>query len=193
MGRAWKPISTRPHKVLKRLDQVSSVLEVVTQQIDEVGLAVDDIKQTLADLVQGEAGLSALLPPGNAKRPRPKRNSKLVSYATSVELKWGLRDAEARINGQTVHLSIKLGLLLEILLSGDSSSADTGAGWISRVELRSRLGEKTGELVVPHTLEGLLSRLRGELREQAGLEGLIHSERRRGVRLGLQKYLAGNA
>ena len=192
MSRVIKSLYTGPRKVLDRLAEVLEACDDLVEQIDTVGLVVDDIKQTLGDLVQQKPELNALLQPVKGKGRRKKEDTSLpVKYASSVEIKWGPDSAVVTIDGQSLILSLKLGMLLEILLAEDNyPSANPRDGWKAREELALRLGKQTGGLATKHSLENLLYRLKKEFRLQAGLEGLVQCDPRLGIRIALQKNAA---
>ena len=192
MRRIIKSLCAGPQKVLERLAEVMEVCDDLVEQIDTVGLVVDDIKQTLGDLAQTKPELNALLQPVKGKSWRKNGAAGLAEkYASSVELKWRPDSAVVVIDGQSLILSPKPGILLEILLAEDSSpSANPRNGWRTRPELVRQLGKQTGSFVSKHALENLISRLKKELRLQARLGGLVEKDRRLGVRIALKKYAA---
>lgn len=166
------------------------VCDDLVEQIDTVSLAVDDIKQTLGELAREKPELKELLLPVPTRRRREiGAATTTVAYAHSVDLKWGLNSVEVRIDGQTVVLTPKPGLLLHALLEEDTSPQPLpAAGWKTRDELGLRLAKLAGKTVTKHALENLISRLKKELQQQAGLGFLVQSDRRLGVLLALDKY-----
>jgi hypothetical protein len=192
VARAIKSIRSGPQSVLERLGEVLEVFDDLVEQIDTVGLAVDDIKQTLGDLAREKPDLNALLLPVKGKRPRgTDATSQAPAYARSVHVKWGLNSAVAHIDGQSIALTPRLGSLLGLLVAQDGDlPANAGHGWKTREELALRLGRHNGKPVTRHALENLISRLKKELRQQAGLEAFVQCDRRLGVRFALQRYAA---
>jgi hypothetical protein len=156
--------------------RLGKVLRVCVRQLDAASVNLDDALQTMEDLVKERLGLESLLPPDHAKRrPRDPKDQPVVAYARSVALKWTSVDClEAVVDGRRVVLSRMLGLLLELLVArGGSVSSPTRFGWKTRSELRFQMGDKTGRKVSQHAFETQLSRLKGKLRDQAGLGTLI--------------------
>ncbi len=189
MARAIKAIQPG-QKVIERLEGLVEVCDDLVEQIDTVSLAVDDIKQTLGELAREKPELKELLLPVPTKRRRELGAvTTAVTYAHSVDLKWGLNSVEVRIDGQTVVLTPKPGLLLQVLLEEDAAPLPlAAAGWRTREELALLLAKLAGKPVTKHALENLISRLKKELHQQAGLGFLVQSDRRFGVRLALDKY-----
>lgn len=189
-----KAIQTPPRKVLTVLRRVLEACDDLAfdfaKKLDKMSLDIDDVRQTLGELAQQNPGINAELQPGEGKRrPKKEQPHQAPTYFASVKLSWALRGAKAAIDGRSVHLSPKLGMLLEILLAEDGSpSGNSRNGWKARKELALRLGKQTGHRISKHALENLISRLKKELQDQAGLGTLVQCERRLGVRVALQKY-----
>jgi hypothetical protein len=181
-------LCTGPQQVLVRLAVVLEVFDDLVKQIDTVSVAVDDIKQSLGELVQKRPELNPLLPPVGSKSQWQDGESGLaVEDANSVVVKWGQRRAEVVIDGQPVYLRRKLGKLMELLLAEDSP-APARDGWKTREELAQRLG------VTKHALENIISDLIRELKRQARRGGLVEKNPDLGVwgsvRIALKKYSA---
>jgi hypothetical protein len=192
MKRAIQSLPPGPRKALERLADVLEFLDVITDALDTMGVALDDVLRTLAELVKERPALNASLPPvaGRARRRHPPAPAD-GQAASSVNLKWGPDSAEVIIDGRRLQLPPRLGLLLETLLAGSNGApGHPRNGWLTREEIGRRLSQQTGCPVTRHALENLLSRLKKELREQAQLEALLRYDPRLGIRFAVQEQPA---
>jgi hypothetical protein len=186
-----KTLFAGPRRVLPRLVEVVEACDDLADQIYIVGEAVDDIKQTLGDLVQAKPDLNALLPAVGIKtRKSPLTTAAEPRHATTVTLAWEGQRARVTIDGNSVILPRMPGLLMEILLSDEAGAYGTSTrdGWHSRADLELRLSSRVGRLVSRHALENLISRLKGELRRQGKLAEIVQSNNYGEVRIARQKH-----
>ena len=185
-----KSLPSVPANVLKRLEQVLEVCEQLGDWVDEISVVVDDVKQTLAELAPAKPELNPILPPITAKWRRTKPGaSPVVRCASSVKLKLGQSLAELTIDGQTILLSQKLGMLVDLLLAdADDSSDHACLGWKTRRELALCLGQRTRQQVSKHALENLICRLKKKLHYHGGLDALIQCDGPLLLRFASQKY-----
>ena len=186
-----KTFFSDPRKVLSRLAEVVEVCDELAEQLDTLGVAVDDIKQTLGELVQAKPDLNALLPAVGIKtRKSPLTTAAEPRHATTVTLAWEGQRARVTIDGNSVILPRMPGLLMEILLSDEAGAYGTPTrdGWHSRADLELRLSSRVGRLVSRHALENLISRLKGELRRQGKLAEIVQTNNYREVRIARQKH-----
>ena len=178
-------------RILACLAQVVESLDKIADEVDQVGMVVDDVKQNLASGALMNAQREPVLRPQQRCRPDSRQiTSALPLFPKSISLSWQVNHAVVAIDERHVVVPFKLGLLVEVLLT--SSGAPTGPhdGWKSRSDILILMAKKTGLPVMRHALENLLSRLRKELRRQGGLEAILQCDRRLGVRLALRNYLA---
>jgi hypothetical protein len=186
-----KTLFRNPRQVLPRLAEIVEACDDLVAQIDILGEAVDDIKQTLGDLIHAKPDLNALLPPVDVKaRKRPMGTDSEAKHISSVALAWEGGRARVMIDGKTVVLPRMPGLLLEILLSDETvvDGSPPRAGWHSRTDLELRLSSRAGRLVSRHALENLIHRLKGELRGQANLAEIVQTNNYGEVRVARETY-----
>jgi hypothetical protein len=183
------PVPPRP---LDALAKLPDVCEILTAWLDYVNEVADSTVQTLNAVVREKPELLPLLQQIKGKGRRlTVKAQQLVTYARLADLKWGPVYAYLFIDGQTVRLPPKLGLLADLLLAeGSPLSAQARVGWKSRKSLRLELAKRTGRKVSKHALENLICRLKEALRTQAGLDWLLQKGGPLGVRFALQKYVS---
>ncbi|HTZ19311.1 MAG TPA: hypothetical protein VMC06_00385 [Opitutaceae bacterium] len=100
-------------------------------------------------------------------------------------------DYEFRIDGHRLKLSPRLGALLKILaraVSPDGASPDALVPWKSRLQVRLALATKLGQPITNHALNGLVFRLREELRLQINLHrDIVRVHPVHGLRFAVQR------
>jgi len=192
MSRTKRPFASGPQHVLPRLAEMVEVCDDVAIQLDNLGVAIDDIKQTLGDLARSRPDLNALLAPVGLNSSKKSRSTPASArYASAVTLSWAGPRAEVVIDGKTVTLPRMVGLLMEALLSEapDPFGAPIRDGWHSRQALELSLTSRAGTKVSKHALENLICRLKEKLRQQAALGEIVQVNGQRDVRIGLEKHL----
>jgi hypothetical protein len=184
----------RPQKILDCLKEIANATERLLLLLEDVGMAVDDVWQTLNGVAEDKPEINAVLRPGAYRvRRRSKGPPGPELVARSVELRWEPRSLMATIDGRTIRLPRLPGLLLEILVNAAKTASLAGRdGWRSRQDIIAELSKQIGTTYGKRPFEQVLHRLRTALRLNGRPAGLIQSGPG-GLRFALERPLGSPA
>ncbi len=190
----------RLYGALRKLRRLAVLAAELQRAVSSTELKIDSLVGDLADVVNElrnllgiDAGPSGAARGGRRRRVPPQRresrDDEAGPRARSIEMMEGTRGtSQIRIDGgKSVRLSPRLSAFLRILAADEPYGDGPLVGWKSKSEVAKRMEKQFGLQFHPHTLDTLTYRLRSALESIGEPPGLVHADRRWGMRFALQR------
>jgi hypothetical protein len=190
----------RLYGALRKLRRLAVLAAELQRTVSSTELKIDSLVRNLTEVVNElrdllgiDAGSSGAARGGRGRRVpsqrRKSRGDEAGPRAISIEMIEGTGGAShIRIEGgKSVRLAPRLSAFLRILAADEPYGDGPLVGWKSKSEVARRMEKQFGLQFHPHTLDTLTYRLRSALESIGEPPGLVHADRRWGMRFALQR------